>query len=134
MFRPNDDLQGFVLLENPSKETILLNIGNIVLVNKAGLHAISDPMYVNIFFDECGKRLMIRKADKKCDNIFRVTKSGISDYTLIKSTILRIIEKENFPERTVISYLGHRVKDSDCLIFDLSTIHMVRRFPRSSEK
>lgn len=133
MIPPNDELKGFVLLENPSKDTILLSIGKVILVNKAGLTAIGSPMYINVFFDECGKRMMVRKAEKKNENIFFVKKHGISDYSLLKETILRIIEKEDFPEQTVVSYLGHKVKNCDSIIFNLGKVHMMRKFPRNEK-
>lgn len=135
MIPPTDELKGFVLLKNPSKELIMMNIGKIVLINKAGLDAIGRPMYVNLFFDECGKRMMVKKAGKQDENIFRVTKSaGLSDQGLIKTTILSVIEKEEFPDQTVLSYLGYKVKGTDCLIFDLRVPHMIRKFPRSTAK
>lgn len=138
MIPPTDELKGFALLKNPSKETILLSIGSVVQINKAGLSAIGDPVYVNLFFDAFGKRMMVKKAKKGEENVFRVTENaGLTNYGLIKTTILQIIEKDKFPGQTVVSYLGHKVKDTDCLIFDLGTVHMmrdIRKITRSTAK
>ncbi len=130
MIPPTDELKGFVLLENPSRSAVILSVGNTMLINRAGLEAIGNPKFVNIFFDECGMRMMVKKANPKDENVFRVAKSGLSDQSVIKRRILEITNKEEFPERTVVSYLGHKVKSSDSLIFDLSRVHMERKFPR----
>jgi len=120
-----NDLEGFVLFEIRSGLAADLSVSVILTVNYLRLtttafRQLGSPEFVNVFFDEHGKRMMLKKADKRNQNIVKVDQKTKS----ISSVSLRMmIQKISGVEASG----GHRFRldgynphCNDTVIFDLA--------------
>lgn len=73
------------------------------------------PEYVNVFLDECGKRVMIKKADKRMPNVMKVIEHQAGSNRCICRKDLARVVREMFGHGTHV--MGHPVDDGG-MIFD----------------
>lgn len=119
-----DPLAGFVLFPN-AKEVIQFSVGRgYVRLSSDAIRLIGDPSYINVFFDEPGKRMAVKAATEKMPNVFGTGKSaGLNKCATLIEKILAVAETEWHPGE-VIRFNG--VKYSDYVIYDLSKPKVTR--------
>ena len=113
-----DPLAGLVLFQNV-KEVIQIAIGRgYVRISSDAIRLIWDPSFINVFFDESGKRMAVKAATEKMPNVFGTGKNtGLNKCGILMEKILEVAEVEWHPGE-VIRFNG--VKYSDYVIYDLS--------------
>ena len=119
-----DPLAGLVLFQNV-KEVIQIAIGRgYVRISSDAIRLIGDPSFINVFFDESGKRMAVKAATEKMPNVFAVGKhTGLNKCGVILEKIIQVAGVEWHPGE-VIRFNGQ--KYSDYVIFDLSKSKTVR--------
>ena len=119
-----DPLAGFVLFPNV-KEVVQMSIGRgYIRISSDAIRLIGDPHFLNVFFDEPGKRMAVKAADDKMPNTFGMGKNtGLNKCAALLEKVLQVAETEWHPGE-VIRFDG--VKYSDYVIFDLSKWKVTR--------
>lgn len=114
-----DPLAGFVLFPN-EREVIQLSIGRgYIRISSDAIRMIGDPSWINVFFDEPGKRMAVKAATDKMPNTFGMGKNtGLAKCTALLEKIIEISGVEWHPGE-VIRFNGRKYGD-DYVIFDLS--------------
>ena len=116
------DLEGFVLFTGKKTgydPTIALTVGStFVRMTDGALRVCGDPEFVNVFFDECGMRMMIKKAEKNMRNVFP-SKNGLIKSNAVRNFLLALISVEA-KTGMKIRFEGHNPHAQHTVIFDLS--------------
>lgn len=112
-------LEGFVLFPN-EREVIQLSIGRgYIRISSDAIRLIGDPSFINVFFDETGRRMAVKAATDKMPNTFGMGKNtGLNKCAMLIEKILTVAETEWHPSE-VIRFNGRKYGD-DYVIFDLS--------------
>lgn len=133
MVNPADPLKGFVLFPN-TKESLMVTVGSgYVRISADTLRIIGSPTHINVFFDDFGKRMLVKAAKKDMPNVFGFSKSGsIANYGGVREKILQLAEITPQPG-DVIRFFGKKHGD-DFAIFCLAepkitkySMHLVRK-------
>ena len=95
---------------------------------------LGNPEYVNVFFDEPGKRMMIRKAEKDMPNIFRIQAKSFQCLGVIQH--IHFIAGTNTKPGLAVRFEGIDPKASGCVIIDLNkhtVISTAKAIPRKDK-
>lgn len=131
----NNDLQGFeIFIPTPfatiSQITMTISKTGCRL-SKAALSHIKYPEYVIAFFDKAGQRLMITAADKRNQNILRLSKQAKCPNTITMKCFLAELEtvcSMKFEGNLYIVY-GYRAKTTQpSLIFNLGDLKQRKNY------
>ena len=122
---PINELDGFEVFipsHDPNSSRIQLTISKTgCRLSKAALSHIKYPEFVNVFFDRSQKRMMITAADKRNQNIMKLSKQGNCPNTLCQKCFmeeLMTIGGLSWTEKLRIA--GYKAKSSQpALIFNL---------------
>ena len=119
-----DPLAGFVLFPNV-KEVVQMSIGRgYIRISSDAIRLIGNPEFLNVFFDESGKRMAVKAATEKMPNVFGMGKNtGLNKCAALLEKVLKVAETEWHPGE-VIRFDG--VKYENYVIFDLSKSKTVR--------
>lgn len=131
----NNDLQGFeVFIPTPfatiSQITMTISKTGCRL-SKAALSIIKYPEFVNAFFDKAGQRLMITAADKRNQNIIKLSKQAKCPNTITMKCFLTELEticNKKF-EGNLFTVAGYRAKTTQpSLIFNLAELKQRKNY------
>ena len=127
----NSELEGFEVFVPTAyvkSNAVLLTIGvSGIRISRTGLGLLKYPEYINAFFDRKTKRLLISAADKRMQNVIRLSKTlklpCRIDMTCFRDELEKVCERKLF-EKGKIYYVEGRVAKAQnpSLIFDLNTI------------
>ena len=109
------ELDHFVVYKLPEKPTYISVLEKSIGISSGSFDLLGCPEYVNVFFDECGKRVMIKKATKTMPNVFKITSHQGGKNRVICSRPLTEKVREMFGDAKRIP--GHSVSE-ECMIFD----------------
>ena len=127
----NNELEGFeIFVPTHTSSTSMIGITITktgVRLTKGALGQIKYPEYVNCFFDRNGKRMMVLPADKRNQNIMKLSKQGNCPNTLSQGCFLRevesVAERKLFGDGKRVFAQGYKAKATQpTLIFDLNVI------------
>ena len=116
-----NELKGFVLFQSARANDFSVGIivgNNGMRLTAGAFRQRGSPEYINVFFDENTKRMMIKKADKRMANIYKVNSSKNITSSSVKAYLLHVAELERLNE--VIRFDGHNPNVPDTVIFDLN--------------
>ena len=128
------DLEGFTLFCERKGSSFDLSVAMIMSASCARLtygamKCLGNAEYVNVFFDEPGKRMMLRKAEKDNANVFKMSAGHNLVSQAVRKQILAITGSGAAPTWSGYRYEGYQpVPDS--VIFDLkkySVLNFVKR-------
>ena len=109
------ELDGFVVYR-PSEMPVYIAAHDKYIGVSAGAYAeIGMPDCVNVFLDECGKRIMIKVAEESYENVMKVIAHTAGRNHVICNKKLTVKVREMYGRNTHIK--GHLVSDG-CMIFD----------------
>lgn len=112
------ELKGFVVFEN-RRDDFVFRVGTTVMLNRCVLESLRNPEYVNIFFDEPGKRIAFKASGNNVENRFKILKTGLENAGRIRQKVLDVSGAKMEPEK-VLEFHGHFC--GEFLIFDLNDI------------
>ena len=131
------DLDGFVLFTETKGTTYDLSVA--VIMSKSNIRLtggakklLEGAAYVNIFFDESGKRMMLRKAEKGNANIFRLNAGQNLLSLAVRKQIRAITGISNIPVWSGVRFEGYQPVPNS-VIFDLSKSTVVN-FTKGKKK
>ena len=84
------ELDHFVVYKLPPKPVFISVMLKSVGISSGAYDLLGCPEYVNVFFDECGRRVMIRKSDQTMPNALKViSHQGGKNRTLCNSQLTK---------------------------------------------
>jgi len=114
----NNELEGFVLFQGPRSgydaSVGLIVTKSYIRLTGGAFRQSGNPQ----FFDEYGKRMMVKKAEKSMANTFKIDPKGYVNSHTVRIYLLNLIGIDDIDKR--IRFEGHNPKISDTVIFDLS--------------
>lgn len=108
------ELDHFVVYKTNRRPVYIAAHSKCVGISAGAFVELGKPEFVNVFIDESGKRVMIKKADKKMPNIWKVIEHRAGQNRCICSKPLTAVIREMFGHGTHIT--GHPVDGG--MIFD----------------
>jgi hypothetical protein len=109
------ELDRFVVYK-PCKLPVCISAHEKYIAISAGAYiALGKPEYVNVFLEECGNRVMIKKADKKMPNAMKIIEHQAGSNRCLCNKDLAKIVSGMWGHGTHI--MGHLVDDCG-MIFD----------------
>ena len=123
-----NELDGFVIFRanrsgyDMSVGLIICNTG--MRLTDGAFRQCGSPEYVNVFFDEAGKRMMLKKAEKNMANVYKLSGKYITS-TTVRTHMLYIAEAS--AERGAsLRIEGHNPGAPNTIIFDLSKCQVLK--------
>ena len=120
------ELDGFVVVKRNAKQIrneISIRVdGGMVRFSAKAMRVLGNPTYINIFFDERQKRMLIVNSAVENENTFKLVGGGKCDHSkCINSDRLVRLVRNVAEVNDYANYLGHLVDGcDDKVIFDLS--------------
>ena len=132
-----NDLDGFVLFTETKGTSFDTSVAVIVTESNARLtqgaaKCLNGAEYINIFFDESGRRMMLRKAEKTNANIFRLNGGKNLLSIAVRKQIRTIAGIADIASWSGIRFEGYQPTPS-AVIFDLSKSTIVQ-FSKGKKK
>ena len=123
-----NELEGFVIFRG-SRSGYDLSVGIVVTgtsirLTEGAFQQCGSPEYVNVFFDDTTKRMMIKKAEKKMANVFKVVSKNINSNS-IRIKLLHTAECTVESNKS-IRFDGHNPGVVNHIIFDLGKYQVVK--------
>ena len=128
-----NDLDGFVLFTETKGTEYDLTVAMImsesnIRLTRGAQKLMGGAEFVNIFFDEAGKRMMIRKAEKNNANIFKLSMGKNLLALAVRKQVCAITGISDIPAWSGVRFEGYQPVPA-ALIFDLSkstVVHFVK--------
>lgn len=123
-----NELEGFVIFRGARSgydlSVAIVVTGTGISLTEGAFQQCGSPEYINVFFDDTTKRMMIKKADKKTPNVFKIAAKHINSISV--RTKLMHLAGCTVESNKAIRFDGHNPDAPNHVIFDLEKYQIVK--------